>query len=90
MISGLSMTIFMAGIVVGSPIAGYVSSHWNPRINLFLSGALCAFAAIGASIWLATRLRSPEIERKCVRYRLPGTANRDTEIAKSELGSPRR
>ncbi len=73
MISGLSMTIFMAGIVVGSPIAGYVSSHWNPRINLFLSGALCAFAAIGASIWLATRLRSPEIERKWsdIAYREP-------------------
>jgi predicted MFS family arabinose efflux permease len=64
MISGLSITIFMAGIVVGSPIAGYVSSHWNPRINLLPSGALCAVAAIGVSVWLATRKRPEESERK--------------------------
>jgi MFS family permease len=57
MISGLSMTIFMAGIVVGSPIAGFVSSHWSPRANLLLSGMFCAAMALSAGIWLLVRLR---------------------------------
>jgi len=73
MISGLSMTIFMAGIVAGSPIAGFVSSHWDPRINLLLSGAVCAIAAFGVGIWIVARLRAPDNQRKWsdVAYREP-------------------
>lgn len=63
-ISGLSMTIFMAGIVMGSPIAGFVSSQWGPRINLLLSGAMCAAAALGVLILLAARRRAPQDPRK--------------------------